>query len=357
MLSNGGIVTKYSQCGMTYLGPAWNMIMARPTLKTIAQALNLAVTTVSRAMKDDPAIRLETRKRVQAKAKEVGYIPDRAGVRLRTGKTNVISVVLPIERNMSNHQARLMASLAERLKGTGYHINTSYYFDKAEALAEVRYLVETGSTDGILINSTEPNDARVEYLLDKAFPFVTHGQTHWCKAHPFFDYDNETFAELAITKLAQQSRRCILAILPPTDAFYTLAMQAGIERGAARSSLQILNCPGVNADSPHLDIESAVVSMLTANPHIDGIFASSPISCMAAVSGLESLGLQVGMEIDVVSREAIPFLKMFRKRVLVAQENVAKAGQFLAQALLQRIDKPELPPMQYLDVPTLDQIK
>jgi len=331
--------------------------MARPTLKTIAQALDLAITTVSRAMKDDPAIKAETRRRVQEKAKELGYVPDRAGVRLRTGKTNVIAVSFPIERNMSNHQARLMASLAEQLKGTRYHINTSYYFNKEEALSEVKYLVETRAADGILINNTEPDDPRVAYLLEKNFPFVTHGQTNWLQQHSYFDYDNETYAEISIEKLAERSRQHILTILPPAGAFYTLDMERGVKRGAELAGVEVQACPGVDADSPHADIQAAVSKILSEDPSIDGILASSPMSCMAAVSGVEANGCRVGSDIDVVSREAIPFLKMFRSEVLVAHEDVAEAGHFLARALLQRIDKPELPPMQYLDVPTLDQIQ
>lgn len=54
----------------------------------------LGVTTVSRALKDAPEIGPETRKRVQLIARQIGYRPNRAGVRLRTGKTNVIALVL-----------------------------------------------------------------------------------------------------------------------------------------------------------------------------------------------------------------------------------------------------------------------
>lgn len=331
--------------------------MARPTLKTIAQSLDLAITTVSRAMKDDPAIKAETRRRVRDKAEELGYVPDRAGVRLRTGKTNVVSVLFPIERNMSNHQARLMGSLAEQLKGTRYHLNTHYYFDKEEALAEVKYLVETRATDGILMNNTTPDDPRVKYLLDKNFAFVTHGQTQWREQHSYFDFDNETYTAIAIEKLAQRSRQRVMTILPPAGAFYTLEMVKGAQRGAQQFGIEIVACPGVDADSPHAEIQAAVAKALSEDPSIDGVLASSPMSCMAAVAGIESTGGRVGADIDVVSREAIPFLKMFRSELLVAHEDVARAGDFLARALLQRIDQPEMAPMQYLDVPTLDQIK
>ena len=72
----------------------------RPTLKTIAAATGLAIATVSRALKDAPDIGEETKRRVRETAERLGYRPNRAGVRLRTGKTNVIALVLSAEADV-----------------------------------------------------------------------------------------------------------------------------------------------------------------------------------------------------------------------------------------------------------------
>ena len=52
----------------------------QPTLKTISEITGLAVTTVSRALKNGPELSIETRARVNEVARELGYRPDRAGV-------------------------------------------------------------------------------------------------------------------------------------------------------------------------------------------------------------------------------------------------------------------------------------
>jgi len=329
--------------------------MARATLKTIALELGVAVTTVSRAMRDDPAIKAETRRRVKQKADELGYVPDRAGVRLRTGKTNVISVLSPIERNMSNYQTRLLEAVAERLKGSGYHLNTSYYFDEEDALRETRYLVETRAADGIIINNTSPRDPRVRYMLDNNFPFAVHGRTDWCERHAYYDYDNRRFATLAVGKLAQLGRRRILAILPPEKANYRFEMLSGLE--AAPDGISVVTCPEVHADSPYPDIDRAVQEAVSAQPQIDAILASSPVSCMAAVSAVERHGRKLGKDIDVLSREAIPFLKMFRSELIVAYEDVASAGLFLVDALRQQIEQPECLPLQHLATPSMSDFR
>ena len=77
----------------------------KPTLKTIAEISGLAVPTVSRALNDAPDIGTGTKKLVRKIADEIGYIPNRAGVRLRTGRTNVISLIMSTDHN--NHTGRL----------------------------------------------------------------------------------------------------------------------------------------------------------------------------------------------------------------------------------------------------------
>ena len=66
----------------------------KPTLKTISRLTELAVPTVSRALHDAPDIGAETKRLVRRIADEIGYVPNRAGVRLRAGRTNVLSLVL-----------------------------------------------------------------------------------------------------------------------------------------------------------------------------------------------------------------------------------------------------------------------
>jgi LacI family transcriptional regulator len=72
------------------------------------------VATVSRALGDAPDLRADTKARVARVAAELGYVPNRAGLRLRTGRTQVISLVMSAEHDMMNNTARLISSLAGR---------------------------------------------------------------------------------------------------------------------------------------------------------------------------------------------------------------------------------------------------
>src|ERR1044072_5284777 len=85
----------------------------RPAPNTLAFMTGLGVTTVSRALKDAPEIGAETKRRVQLVARQIGYRPNRAGVRLRTGKTNVISLVLNTEREIMSFVSDIIYGVSE----------------------------------------------------------------------------------------------------------------------------------------------------------------------------------------------------------------------------------------------------
>lgn len=322
----------------------------RPTLKTIARLSELAVTTVSRALSDAPDISEKTKVKVREIAQQVGYTRNRAGLRLRTGKTNVLALVLSTEHDMMNHHARLITSIAAETRNTPYHLIITPYFPDEDPIIPVRYLVETQSADGIILNQIEPEDARVAYLLEQRFPFVTHGRSKWCDQHPYYDFDNEVFGEYCVNKLVELGRRDILFIAPPMTQNYARNMTDGVSRTAKRRNVLVQRLESTTSDSPVEEIKSEVFKLIKERSSIDGVICASITSSMAAIVAQENAGRTIGKEFDVVAKEAVPFLQSFRAGVQTVQEDVAAAGTGLAKALIQAIDQPEKKLVQVLDV-------
>ena len=197
----------------------------------------LGVTTVSRALNDAPDIGQATKERVRLVAKQIGYRPNRAGVRLRTGKTNVISLILSVETEVLGLTSHLVYGISEYLAGTPYHLIVTPYDLRSDPLDPVRYIVETGSADGIIFSRTEPQDARVRYLHEHGFPFATHGRTDMGIEHPFFDFDNDRYAEIAVERLVARGRRRLALLPPPAHLTYSRHMTAGFQRAVERHDL------------------------------------------------------------------------------------------------------------------------
>ncbi|MBI1418828.1 MAG: LacI family DNA-binding transcriptional regulator [Limimaricola sp.] len=322
----------------------------KPTLKTIAKMSGLAVPTVSRALSDAPDIGADTKKLVRRIATEIGYVPNRAGVRLRTGRTNVISLVLSTEHDMMNHTARLISAIAGQFQSTQFHMIVTPFFPSDDPMKPIRYIVESASADGIIFNQTQPEDPRVDFLMARGFPFATHGRDIWADQHPYFDYDNIVFGRHGVRRLAARGRRRLLVVAPPMAQNYAQNIRDGVMAEAAAQGLSVRILEGATSDSSSDEVRSAVAAALTTEPAIDGLICSSTAATMAAVAALESRGRVVADDIDVFAKEAIPFLNLFRPGIIAVREDVARAGEFLARAVMQAVRNPELPPMQGLEV-------
>ncbi len=323
----------------------------RPTLKTIARMSGLAVPTVSRALSDAPDIGKETKERVQALAREIGYRPNRAGVRLRTGKTNVIALVLRTDQDNLNHSGRLITSIASALRGTPYHMIVTPYFPDEDPLNPIRYIVETRSADGVILNRTEPDDRRVAYLREHDFPFATHGRTSYRETHPFYDFDNGAFGLVAVERLAARGRRTILVVAPPLEQNYAQNFVQGATAAADRLGVTLTLLTTTTTDASSAEIVQAVRADLSAHPGTDAIMTSSAASAISCVVAAEEEGRVIGDTIDLAAKEAAPILRSFRPEIIVVREDVEQAGAFLAKAVVRMIDHPELPPLQKLARP------
>lgn len=65
------------------------------SLKAIAKALGLSVTTVSRALNGYSDVAQDTRQRVEQEAARLGYRPNTLARRLKMAKIDVIGLVFP----------------------------------------------------------------------------------------------------------------------------------------------------------------------------------------------------------------------------------------------------------------------
>src|SRR5689334_2211123 len=92
----------------------------RATLKNISRALNMSISTISRALKNHPDISEETKKRVQEAATMMDYEPNTFAINLRTDKRNIVGVIIPSLSNFFYQS--FITSVEEEAKKNNYSV-------------------------------------------------------------------------------------------------------------------------------------------------------------------------------------------------------------------------------------------
>ena len=320
------------------IDPFAESTVEKPTLKTVAQATGFAVTTVSRALKGDPKIARSTRAAVEAAAARLGYVPDRAAQRLRTGRTNVIALVLDPHEEILGFAGSMIAGLASALEGTRYHISIMQHAIDADAFGPIERIVRNRLADGVVFARTRHDDPRVRFLQERGFAFVTHGRTEANGVHPWLDYDNNAFARLAVERLVARGRRRI-GIVPPspqftfhrhmTDGFWAAVTAAGV---AAEVPPE-----GIDLNSSPERVYRWFLDRVRAPDPPDGMICPGEIAAVAVQAAVADAGLAVGRDVELVAKQTSHVFDLYRPRLDTIYEDIEAAGQAIGGLLLRRI--------------------
>ncbi len=324
---------------------------SRPTLKTIAFMTGLGVSTVSQALKNAPDISRATKERVQLVAKQIGYTPNRAGVRLRTGKTHVIALVLNTKEEGMGLVSELVYGVSEALSDTPYHLVVTPYA-LSDPMSPIRYIVETSSADGVIISRTQPDDPRVRYLIENNMPFATHGRTEMDVVHPYHDFDNHDFAYEAVRILADKGRKNIALLGPPPGLSYQKHTRSGFDHALKDFGLSEFSLGDLNLDSDTAAIISAGEELARAKNRPDGVVCCAAGLAITFSSGLMQGGSIIGQDIDIVGKETNHLLDLLQPEIFYIHENLRVAGRDLAVAVLAWIGGADPSTLQFLTKPS-----
>lgn len=320
----------------------------KPTLRTISELTGFAVTTVSRALGNAPQISLETRKHIHEVAAEIGYLPDRAAQRLKTGRTNVISVLLDPHEEILGYGISLMHGLAKALRDTPYHLIVTPNFINGSNIDAVRYIVRNGMADGLIFSRTEPFDPRVRLLLENGFPFVTHGRTEFTTEHPYVDYDNFSFAYEATKWLILRGRRKPMIILPPKRLTFSQHLLHGFMTAVREAGVAHEIPDEIDLDCPVDQIRDHISRRAGLPDAPDGFACGGEVSALATITGMSDHGLTLGKEYDVVAKRTSKLLSQIQPKVETIYEDLTDTGERMGRVLLARIAGDEMADMQIL---------
>jgi LacI family transcriptional regulator len=326
----------------------------KPTLRTIAELTGLAVTTVSRALGGAPQIALETRQRVQQVAEEIGYLPDRAAQRLRTGRTNVITLVLDPHEEILGFSTSLIRGLTEALRETPYHLVVTPHFADVPSIDPVRRIIRNRMADGVVFSRTEPFDERVKLLLEHDFPFVCHGRTELGTPHPYVDFDNFSFAYEATRRLIANGRKRLAIILPPRRFTFFQHIQYGFMTAVRESGVAFEVIEDVDLDSSAEDIRASVFARMALADPPDGYVCGGEVSALAVMAALSDRGLKPGTDVGIVAKQTSGLFDLVRPQVDTIYEDISDAGLQMGRILLAAIVGGNTADLQIVQPPKLN---
>ena len=179
------------------------------SLKAIAAALGLSVTTVSRALNGYQDVAQSTRKRIEEEAQRRGYRPNAAARRLKTGRANTVGLLYPVSApSLSDgHFSEMLLALDQRL--AHHEIDLLLLADKPQSQPILTRLLRSRAVDAIIVTHITPQDSRLAYLLQTDFRFLALGRSDLAQRYAWFDVDHAAGSQLAVAYCLTQGKQKI----------------------------------------------------------------------------------------------------------------------------------------------------
>jgi LacI family transcriptional regulator len=312
-----------------------------PKLKTIAEALNISISTVSRALQGDPAVTARTRARVLEAAERLGYRRDFRGVNLRTGKTFMLCAILgaPPSQEFGDPAAmHLLQGLIAGVEGTDFKMVMRPVETSEQRFEAVREVVATGRFDGIVLDHSEPQDRAVLYLLEKRLKLVTFGRTELFSEHPYFDIDNEDAAYRATRHLVGQGHTRIALIDPPGRYLFTRQRLRGYQRALEEARLPFDPALVAELSIGARWVRERVTQFFAMKHRPTGFVTSNEVATMGAISATRALPPADAKAIGFVSRDGTNLFDYFDTPVSSCYFPLLDAGEILATSLVKAVE-------------------
>lgn len=314
------------------------------TIKDIAHALNISVSTVSRALRDTYDVNPDTRQLVLAKAAELNYKPNFNATGLVQNSTHNIGVLLP---GITNYYfSTVFTGIQEVAYDNGYNIILYVTNDAPEReIATVRNL-SFSSLDGLLVCISSQSDAcgHFQEIIDDGIPVVFFDRVAENIATSKVMQDDYNGAFEATEHLIKNGYRKIAHITGPAGLALTENRLQGYLQALKKHRLPVSEDRIIHSGFSQEHGENDIQALWNAVDPPDAVFAVNDRKAVGAILALKQKKIRVGKDVGVVGFTNDPVSAIISPALTTIAEPAFDIGKLSCQLLLKHIRKPQFVP-------------
>lgn len=319
------------------------------SMKDIARRCGVSVATVSKALNDQPDISQETKERICAIAKDMGYLTNSAARALKTNRTYHLGVLFVDERRSGlGHEyfSSMLESFKVEAEARGYNITFINRNVDGKPSSYLQHCLYRG-LDGVVIACVDFTDPMVQELVTSNIPLVTID--HVFNDRLAVQSDNVSGLE-ALVKYAYSRGHRRIAFLHGENTSVTRGRLTGFYRACEELGLSIPEgyvIPCVYHDPDRC--EAATKQLLSLPERPSCIIFPDDFSAIGGMNALAEARLRVPEDISAMGYDGINLAKVMH--LTTYSQDTVVIGKTAAQRLIGLIEHPKTTVMDRILVP------
>lgn len=324
------------------------MKLDNPTSRDIAEIAGVSQATVSRALRNSPLVREETRERIQRIARELNYFVNRNAAGLRSQHSNTIALLLfdetegtdvqinPFFLSMFGYITRSAAALGYDVLVSLQQLSNDWHIEY-QASRRADGLILLGYGDYVKYRE------KLHALAEANTRFIIYGVVVDGQPGYSLGCDNVAGGKLAARHLLDLGRRRIV-ILGDTSRRHPefQSRREGYREALKTIGLEEHSELVVHAENTEEDGFRAVAELVSRGVDFDAVFAVSDMMAIGAIKALTDAGRTVPDDVSVVGFDDLPRAPYVTPPLTTVRQNIREAGEGLVQAIVDLVEGKEI---------------
>lgn len=301
----------------------------------IAQKLGISASTVSRALSDSSVVKEDRKELIKKTAKLMGYEPNQAAVNLKRGRTNAISILVPIINRY--FFSAIIEGAASEIYKAGYDLLICYSMEQYEREVQIINNLSAGKVDGMLacVASQTENFEHFENIIGKGVKTVFFDRKVSIANSPTVTIDDFQAGFDATEHLLEQGCRRIFHFAGPQNHSNWNDRKRGYLAALKKWKVEpeddwIFVAPTLECEGERF--ANQIVSMKNRP---DAIFFTGDYPAKACYKVFKDNNIRIPQDIAVVGFGNDPFNTMLSPQLSSVDQYNYRIGMIAAKTLLE----------------------
>lgn len=317
--------------------------MKRVSLKDIAGSLKVSKTLISLVLNgkgDQWGISADTQRKVINKARELNYHPNQMARGLRTGKSNIIGLVVA---DISNHfYAKISRTVEREVTRLGYQLlvcSSDEVEDKEQNLIDL--LKDRQRAEGIILATTQKQTKQFKQLLKEQFPVVFIDRNPGMPGASYVGVDNRRGASDMVEHLIEQQITKIgLINISPTHISSLSERVEGYKMALKKNGISFNNSiRAVSYYDVEKTTEEAVRSLIGPPCNMKALFAVNNYVAVNCLQAMHKMNVRIPQDVSLVCFDDMDAFKFSQPPLTTVAQPLEKIGEEAVKQLMTQIIK------------------
>lgn len=308
------------------------------TSHDVARLAGVSQPTVSRALRDNPKVSAETRRRVREVAAALGYVPSETGRALSSGRTRRIGLLLTdLENQFYPH---VIAPMHRELEALDYQLVLQTESSDTGRVAE--RLLANG-LDGVLLATTTVDSVLPLRLRDRGVPFVYFNRTSQAVEADSAEVDAGSGLRQLAERILVLGHRRVGAVFGPRNTSTAEQRETALRQTLAAGGVTI--SAALSYRGP-FDFETGYAGaghLLQRDDRPSVIICGNDVVAYGALNAARELGLDVPGDVSVVGFDDLPAARWPLLQLTTVAFDLDTMARRAASLLVDRIEEPDAP--------------